>query len=88
VTIDKNAILRLHMRGLNNAAIARELGCSRAYVSQTVKRERGWDSRIMPLSNEAHAKLRENARKHRKTPAKHARGMLETMLKFREIGNG
>jgi predicted transcriptional regulator len=80
VTIDKNAILRLHMRGLNNAAIAREVGCSRAYVSQTVKRERGWDSRIMPLSQEAHAKLIEAAKKYRKTPAKLARDILEEAL--------
>jgi predicted transcriptional regulator len=76
-------IIKLHEKGLNNAEIGRQVGCSRAYVSQTIKELRGWDARIMPLSSDAHAKLIELAKKKRTTPAKHARDILEVVLKHR-----
>jgi len=76
-------IIKLHEKGLNNAEVGRQLDVSRAYVSQTIKELRGWDARILPLSGEAHAKLIEIAKKKRVSPAKHARDILETVLKYR-----
>jgi IS30 family transposase len=76
VSIDKKKIIRLHQQGLSNAEIGRQVGCSRAYVSQTLKRERGWIGRVSPLNDADHAKLIEMAEKKRTTPSRLARNLI------------
>jgi predicted transcriptional regulator len=70
-------ILELYKRGsMTHEEIAREVGCTRANVTQTIARQRAWRGRIAPLSNADQTWMIEEAAR-RKMPIEHlARKLL------------
>ena len=47
-------IVALHVAGMNTGAIAREVGCTRPNVIQTLKRKNMWTGRVAPLPRQLH----------------------------------
>lgn len=80
-------ILRLYSDGLSRAEIARQLGCSPANVSITIKRHGEWDQTVRGLSVEHQHWLVQRARKVRQHPGAMAARLLAEIIDMYKSGD-
>ena len=76
-------ILELYKRGMRHAEIAAVVGCTRANVSQTIKRQRSWLGRISALPDKEHNWLLTEAERQKVPPDHLARTILILAIKER-----
>lgn len=69
-------IIRLWKQGLTKTEIAQVTGCTKANVTQTIRRHLSWDNRVEMLAEEHHNWLVAQARKTYTAPAVMARALL------------
>jgi hypothetical protein len=69
-------IIRLWKQNLTKTEIAQITGCTKANVTQTIRRHLAWDNRVEMLTEEHHNWLIRQAAKSFTSPAVMARAML------------
>lgn len=69
-------IIRLWKENVPKTEIARITGCTKANVTQTIRRHLAWDNRVEMLTEEHHNWLVAQARKTYTNPAVMARALL------------
>lgn len=72
----KQRIIELHKKGLRNAEIGRQIGCSRAYVSAVIKGAFGWTGFVPALGEQHQAWLQREAKKANVEPELLVRAIL------------
>lgn len=80
-------ILRLYTNGLSRADIARQLGCSPANVSITIKRNGVWDHTVRGLPVEQQEWLLARAKKMRIHPSDMAARLLSEIIDMYKSGD-
>lgn len=83
----KRDILRLYSDGLSRAEIARQLGCSAANVSTTIKRHGVWDHTVHGITYEKQEWLIERAKKLRVHPGDMAARLLSEIIEMYMSGD-
>src|SRR5574343_1028578 len=76
-------IIELHAQGLSYAQIAKEVGCSKPNVSQTVARHAQWDHSVYALPLLQQQWLIRTAKQERLSPARVAANLLSWVIESR-----